>query len=92
EHPVTEAVFGVDLVALQLRVAEGDPLDPVVPAASGHAVEARLYAEDPARDWQPQTGALLTLEVPDAPGLRLDTGYTGGDAIGVHYDPMLAKV
>ncbi|MEW9510159.1 biotin carboxylase N-terminal domain-containing protein [Streptomyces bacillaris] len=92
EHPVTEAVFSVDLVALQLRVAEGEPLDAVVPAASGHAVEARLYAEDPARDWQPQTGALLTLEVPDAPGLRLDTGYTGGDTIGVHYDPMLAKV
>lgn len=92
EHPVTEAVFGVDLVALQLRVAEGEPLDPVLPAASGHAVEARLYAEDPARDWQPQTGALLTLEVPEAPGLRLDTGYTGGDTIGVHYDPMLAKV
>ncbi|MEV4876162.1 biotin carboxylase N-terminal domain-containing protein [Streptomyces cyaneofuscatus] len=93
EHPVTEAVFGVDLVALQLRVAEGEPLPaPVPPSPSGHAVEARLYAEDPARDWQPQTGALLTLEVPDAPGLRLDTGYTGGDTIGVHYDPMLAKV
>ncbi|MFJ1594409.1 acetyl/propionyl/methylcrotonyl-CoA carboxylase subunit alpha [Kitasatospora albolonga] len=91
EHPVTEAVFGVDLVALQLRVAEGEPL-PELPVASGHAVEARLYAEDPARDWQPQTGALLTLEVPDAPGLRLDTGYVGGDTIGVHYDPMLAKV
>lgn len=93
EHPVTEAVFGVDLVALQLRVAEGEPLPaPVPPSASGHAVEARLYAEDPARDWRPQTGALLTLEVPEAPGLRLDTGYTGGDTIGVHYDPMLAKV
>ncbi|MFZ4264270.1 biotin carboxylase N-terminal domain-containing protein [Streptomyces arboris] len=93
EHPVTEAVFGVDLVALQLRVAEGEPLPaPAPPSASGHAVEARLYAEDPARDWQPQTGALLTLEVPDGPGLRLDTGYTGGDIIGVHYDPMLAKV
>ncbi|MFF2717497.1 acetyl/propionyl/methylcrotonyl-CoA carboxylase subunit alpha [Streptomyces sp. NPDC058011] len=92
EHPVTEAVFGVDLVALQLRVAEGEPLDPGLPPAAGHAVEARLYAEDPARDWQPQTGALLTLEVPDGPGLRLDTGYTGGDTIGVHYDPMLAKV
>ncbi|MEV7843895.1 biotin carboxylase N-terminal domain-containing protein [Streptomyces cyaneofuscatus] len=93
EHPVTEAVFGVDLVALQLRVAEGEPLPaPVPPSASGHAVEARLYAEDPARDWQPQTGALLTLEVPDGPGLRLDTGYVGGDTIGVHYDPMLAKV
>ncbi|MFJ4825375.1 biotin carboxylase N-terminal domain-containing protein [Streptomyces bacillaris] len=93
EHPVTEAVFGVDLVALQLRVAEGEPLPaPEPPSPAGHAVEARLYAEDPARDWQPQTGALLTLEVPDAPGLRLDTGYVGGDTIGVHYDPMLAKV
>ncbi|MFI7286846.1 biotin carboxylase N-terminal domain-containing protein [Streptomyces anulatus] len=93
EHPVTEAVFGIDLVALQLRVAEGEPLPaPRPPEASGHAVEARLYAEDPARDWQPQTGALLALDVPDAPGLRLDTGYTGGDTIGVHYDPMLAKV
>ncbi|ALU95444.1 acety-l/propionyl-CoA carboxylase subunit alpha [Streptomyces globisporus C-1027] len=93
EHPVTEAVFGLDLVALQLRVAEGEPLPaPEPPPTSGHAVEARLYAEDPARDWQPQTGALLTLEVPEGPGLRLDTGYTGGDTIGVHYDPMIAKV
>ncbi len=93
EHPVTEAVFGLDLVALQLRVAEGEPLpQPEPPQPSGHAVEARLYAEDPARDWQPQTGTLLALEVPDAPGLRLDAGYTGGDTIGVHYDPMLAKV
>ncbi|WP_199889101.1 ATP-binding protein [Streptomyces badius] len=93
EHPVTEAVFGLDLVALQLRSAEGEPLpSPEPPQPSGHAVEARLYAEDPARGWQPQTGALLTLEVPEGPGLRLDTGYAGGDAIGVHYDPMIAKV
>nr|WSW67607.1 acety-l/propionyl-CoA carboxylase subunit alpha [Streptomyces sp. NBC_00995] len=93
EHPVTEAVFGLDLVALQLRVAEGEPLPRALPPESaGHAVEARLYAEDPARDWQPQTGALLSLDVPDEPGLRLDTGYSGGDTIGVHYDPMLAKV
>ncbi|MFE5240943.1 MULTISPECIES: acetyl/propionyl/methylcrotonyl-CoA carboxylase subunit alpha [unclassified Streptomyces] len=93
EHPVTEAVFGLDLVALQLRVAEGAPLPAAAPpVAGGHAVEARLYAEDPARDWQPQTGALLTLDLPDGPGIRLDTGYTGGDTIGVHYDPMLAKV
>ncbi|MGQ4718474.1 ATP-binding protein [Streptomyces anulatus] len=92
EHPVTEAVFGLDLVALQLRVAEGWPLEATPPSLSGHAVEARLYAEDPARDWQPQTGALLALDVPDTPGVRLDTGYTGGDTIGVHYDPMLAKV
>ncbi|MFD3637755.1 ATP-binding protein [Streptomyces griseus] len=93
EHPVTEAVFGLDLVALQLRVAEGEPLPaPEPPQPSGHAVEARLYAEDPARDWQPQTGELHALQVPEGPGLRLDTGYTGGDTIGVHYDPMLAKV
>lgn len=93
EHPVTEAVFDLDLVVLQLRVAEGEPLPSAVPPQpTGHAVEARLYAEDPARDWQPQTGALLSLDVPDEPGVRLDTGYTGGDTIGVHYDPMLAKV
>ncbi|MFI5807249.1 acetyl/propionyl/methylcrotonyl-CoA carboxylase subunit alpha [Streptomyces sp. NPDC051561] len=90
EHPVTEAVFGIDLVALQLRIAEGEPLPAEPPAATGHAVEARLYAEDPAAGWQPQTGPLHTLELP--PGVRLDTGYVGGDTIGVHYDPMLAKV
>ncbi|MFJ5847722.1 acetyl/propionyl/methylcrotonyl-CoA carboxylase subunit alpha [Streptomyces sp. NPDC092903] len=93
EHPVTEAVFGLDLVALQLRTAEGEPLPSAEPPQpAGHAVEARLYAEDPARDWQPQTGALLSFEVPDEPGVRLDTGYTHGDTIGVHYDPMIAKV
>ncbi|MFC8226829.1 acetyl/propionyl/methylcrotonyl-CoA carboxylase subunit alpha [Streptomyces sp. NPDC057287] len=93
EHPVTEAVFGLDLVALQLCVAEGGALPSAAPPQpAGHAVEARLYAEDPARDWQPQTGALLTLDVPAEPGIRLDTGYTGGDTVGVHYDPMLAKV
>lgn len=89
EHPVTEAVFGIDLVAEQLRVAEGHalPLDP--PPARGHAIEARLYAEDPAHDWAPQTGTLHRLAVPAS--VRLDTGYTDGDEIGVHYDPMLAK-
>ncbi|MFF9493900.1 acetyl/propionyl/methylcrotonyl-CoA carboxylase subunit alpha [Streptomyces flaveolus] len=89
EHPVTEAVFGIDLVALQLRVAEGHALETDPPPARGHAVEARLYAEDPARGWAPQTGRLHRLAVPD--GVRLDTGYTDGDDIGVHYDPMLAK-
>ncbi|MCW7942391.1 acetyl-CoA carboxylase subunit alpha [Streptomyces hygroscopicus] len=88
EHPVTEAVFGIDLVALQIRVAEGAALDGEPPRARGHAIEARLYAEDPARDWAPQTGTLHRLAVPD---VRLDTGYTDGDSIGVHYDPMLAK-
>ncbi|MFI0241539.1 acetyl/propionyl/methylcrotonyl-CoA carboxylase subunit alpha [Streptomyces sp. NPDC016845] len=90
EHPVTEAVFGIDLVALQLRIAEGDALDPEPPAPRGHAVEARLYAEDPAAAFAPQTGTLHRLSVPN--GVRLDTGYTDGDTIGVHYDAMLAKV
>ncbi|NUV95066.1 biotin carboxylase N-terminal domain-containing protein [Streptomyces sp. KAI 90] len=89
EHPVTEEVFGVDLVALQLRVAEGHALETDPPPARGHAVEARLYAEDPAHGWAPQTGRLHRLAVPD--GIRLDTGCTDGDDIGVHYDPMLAK-
>ncbi|MFG2371018.1 acetyl/propionyl/methylcrotonyl-CoA carboxylase subunit alpha [Streptomyces sp. NPDC048504] len=90
EHPVTEAVFGIDLVALQLRIAEGEPLENEPPHPHGHAVEARLYAEDPSHDWTPQTGTLHHLSVPT--GVRLDTGYTDGDDIGIHYDPMLAKV
>lgn len=90
EHPVTEAVFGIDLVAEQIRVAEGAPLPEEPPRARGHAVEARLYAEDPARDWTPRTGTLHHLSVPAS--VRLDTGYESGDDIGVHYDPMLAKV
>ncbi|MFD8304329.1 biotin carboxylase N-terminal domain-containing protein [Streptomyces sp. NPDC059690] len=89
EHPVTEAVFGIDLVAEQIRVAEGHALASDPPPARGHAVEARLYAEDPATDWTPQTGTLHRLAFPD--GIRLDTGYEDGDTIGVHYDPMLAK-
>ncbi|GAB2753818.1 acetyl/propionyl/methylcrotonyl-CoA carboxylase subunit alpha [Streptomyces bullii] len=89
EHPVTEAVFGVDLVAEQIRIAEGHALDDEPPRARGHAVEARLYAEDPARHWAPQTGRLHRLAVPD--GIRLDTGYEDGDEITVHYDPLVAK-
>ncbi|MFB7271274.1 acetyl/propionyl/methylcrotonyl-CoA carboxylase subunit alpha [Streptomyces sp. NPDC056244] len=101
EHPVTEEVFGLDLVALQLSVAEGGLLPPEPPRAYGHAMEARLYAEDPARGWAPQTGTLRALDFPgtavagrgpDAPRLRVDTGYSAGDTIGVHYDSLLAKV
>ncbi|MFG3037763.1 acetyl/propionyl/methylcrotonyl-CoA carboxylase subunit alpha [Streptomyces sp. NPDC048330] len=92
EHPVTEEVYGVDLVALQLAVAEGRALPPEPPAPRGHAIEARLYAEDPAREWAPQTGVLHRFEVPAEGRVRLDTGYASGDAVGVHYDPMLAKV
>ncbi|WP_251053607.1 biotin carboxylase N-terminal domain-containing protein [Streptomyces sp. ISL-66] len=90
EHPVTEAVFGIDLVALQLRIAEGAALPTTPPRPAGHAVEARLYAEDPVRDWRPQTGVLRTLAIPGE--VRVDTGFTDGDTVSVHYDPMLAKV
>lgn len=94
EHPVTECVHGLDLVAHQIRVAEGEPLPPGgPPEARGHAVEARLYAEDPARDWRPQTGRVRRLDVgAGLAGVRLDSGVVPGTEIGVHYDPMLAKV
>ncbi|GAA5197036.1 hypothetical protein GCM10023322_67430 [Rugosimonospora acidiphila] len=102
EHPVTEAVLGLDLVRWQLLVAEGAPLplsDP--PAPRGHAVEARIYAEDPSRDWRPSTGTLHRFEVPatsgsfrasERAGLRLDSGVRDGCEVSVHYDPMLAKL
>ncbi|MEV6106763.1 biotin carboxylase N-terminal domain-containing protein [Streptomyces sp. NPDC051940] len=89
EHPVTELVYGVDLVALQIRVAEGERLAGAPPEPRGHAVEARLYAEDPARDFAPQTGVLHRLDVPG--DVRLDSGYGAGDTITPYYDAMLAK-
>ena len=111
EHPVTEAVFGVDLVELQLAVAEGRGLDTVlVPrtystsrggstnrAPQGHAIEVRLYAEDPAADHQPQSGRLTTFEVPGAveferAPLRLDSGFESGNEVSTFYDAMLAKL
>jgi acetyl/propionyl-CoA carboxylase alpha subunit len=94
EHPVTEAVTGLDLVRLQLLLAAGEPLpDEVVRATvSGHAVEARLYAEDPRRGFLPAAGRLHRFRVDDRPGLRVDTGVADGSVVGVHYDPLLAKV
>ena len=102
EHPVTECVTGLDLVAWQLRIAEGRPLPVDPPALHGHAIEARLYAEDPAHDWQPRSGTLGKIEFPDVgtrfevghrdTGIRLDSGVEDGSAIGVDYDAMLAKV
>ncbi|MEU0534461.1 acetyl/propionyl/methylcrotonyl-CoA carboxylase subunit alpha [Amycolatopsis tolypomycina] len=99
EHPVTENVTGLDLVALQLRIAEGERLPADPPPTVGHSIEVRLYAEDPAAGWQPQSGTLHTFEVPDVDrtftegaGLRLDSGFETGSVVGVHYDPMLAKV
>ncbi|MGW2018470.1 acetyl/propionyl/methylcrotonyl-CoA carboxylase subunit alpha [Streptomyces sp. NPDC001927] len=92
EHPVTEEVYGVDLVALQIAVAEGAPLPPEPPTPTGHAIEARLYAEDPASGWTPQAGVLHALEIAPEAAARVDAGYASGDTIGVHYDAMLAKV
>jgi len=94
EHPVTELVTGLDLVELQLRVAEGDPLPEQVftAAVTGHAVEARLYAEDVAAGFLPATGTLHRFAVPAGEGVRVDAGVADGSEVGVHYDPMLAKV
>ncbi|HZS85598.1 MAG TPA: acetyl-CoA carboxylase biotin carboxylase subunit [Stellaceae bacterium] len=95
EHPVTEMVTGIDLVEWQLRIAAGEPLplrqDEV--AISGHAIEARIYAEDPARDFLPATGRLQHLRAPaESAEIRVETGVRAGDAIGIHYDPMIAKL
>jgi len=90
EHPVTELVTGLDLVALQIRVAEGERLPAKPPETTGHAIEVRLYAEDPAADWQPQTGTLHRFEIPG--DVRVDSGVRDGSVVGVHYDPMLAKL
>jgi acetyl/propionyl-CoA carboxylase alpha subunit len=94
EHPVTELVTGLDLVSLQLMVAEGKPLpdEAVQASVSGHAIEARLYAEDVAAGYLPATGSLLLFDVPSLPGVRIDTGVQTGGQVSVHYDPMLAKV
>ncbi len=88
EHPVTELVTGLDLVELQLAVAQGGHV-PDPPALDGHAIEARLYAEDPANDFLPVTGTLARFEIE---GVRVDTGVESGSVIGPHYDPMIAKV
>jgi propionyl-CoA carboxylase alpha chain len=110
EHPVTECTTGYDLVALQLHIAAGRRLGPAPVPPSGHAIEVRLYAEDPAASWQPQSGTLHAFDVggqaaafrpvgggggPVAtatPVLRLDSGVAAGSAVGIFYDPMLAKV
>ncbi len=94
EHPVTEAVTGLDLVALQLHVAAGAPLPETIgdTAFDGHAIEARLYAEDPANDFLPAIGRLALWAPPAVPGVRWDSGVERGSEVSVHYDPLLAKV
>ncbi len=93
EHPVTEAVYGVDLVHAQLRVAAGEPLDWTSGRTPrGHAIEARIYAEDPAQSFLPQAGPLRLYREPRGPGIRVDSGFEENDAIAVHYDPLIAKL
>ena len=91
EHPVTEAITGLDLVAEQLRIADGEPLRKEPPTVAGHAVEVRLYAEHP-RSFLPQTGRLDTLDLPRNPAVRVDAGVEEGDEVGLAYDPMVAKL
>ncbi len=94
EHCVTEEVYGVDLVAAQLRVAAGGEIgleqDELVPL--GHAIEARIYAEDPAAGFLPQSGRIARWDGPELPGIRVDSGVRSGDEVSPFYDPMLAKV
>jgi acetyl-CoA carboxylase biotin carboxylase subunit len=94
EHPVTELVTGIDLVHTQIRVAEGEPLgaafDDIQP--HGHAVEVRLYAEDPYNRFTPSPGRIERLRLPEGPGIRNDSGVYEGSEVSIHYDPMLAKL
>jgi acetyl/propionyl-CoA carboxylase alpha subunit len=94
EHPVTEAVVGVDLVHAQLRVASGEPLPFTQAELSqrGHAIECRVYAEDPAQGFLPQAGTVLLYSEPQGPGIRVDGWIEQGSNVSVHYDPLLAKL
>ena len=92
EHPITEVVTGTDLVRLQIHVASGGRLEGDRPGEVGHAVEARLNAEDPDRDFAPSPGRIAHLELPAGPGIRVDTGVAEGDSIPADFDSMIAKI
>jgi acetyl-CoA carboxylase biotin carboxylase subunit len=90
EHPVTEMVCGLDIVEAQFRIAAGLPVDPP-PAPRGHAIELRVYAEDPVR-FLPGPGRIVRWSEPKGEGVRVDSGYREGDVVTPHYDPLLAKL
>jgi 3-methylcrotonyl-CoA carboxylase alpha subunit len=94
EHPVTEMITGFDLVRLQIEIAEGRPLTCAQAdlKTEGHAIEARLYAEDPANDFLPSTGKVIGLRLPALEDLRIDSGIENEMEVGIHYDPLLAKL
>jgi acetyl-CoA carboxylase biotin carboxylase subunit len=94
EHPVTEAVTGLDLVELQIRIAAGErlPFSQSDISITGHAIEARIYAEDPDKGFIPSPGSIVGWLAPSGPGIRIDSGFEGGETITAHYDPMIAKL
>jgi len=92
EHPITEVTTDVDLVKAQIRVAAGGRLEGERPQERGHAIEARLNAEDPDRDFAPSPGRVALLELPSGPGIRVDTGVSEGDSIPADFDSMIAKI
>jgi acetyl/propionyl-CoA carboxylase alpha subunit len=93
EHPVTEMVYGVDIVAEMIRIAGGRPMSVgAKPEARGHAIECRVYAEDPGLGFAPSPGRITALRWPAGPGIRVDAGLTAGDTVPLDYDPMVAKI
>ena len=94
EHPVTESITGLDLVSLQIDVAEGNvlPLKQEEIIRNGHSIECRIYAEDPAEKFLPSTGRLTRHRIPSGPGVRVDAGIEEGQEVSIHYDPMISKL
>ena len=91
EHPVTEEIYGIDLVEWQIRIANGEKLN-IKPISKGHAIEARIYAENPQNGFLPSPGRIEKLFIPSKKNIRIDFGYTEGNKVPPNYDSMLGKV